>query len=148
MLKQLPRQTDYSTKIAYGSTFKHLKIMRVILFRSIPLCLLFCSCSLQRTTQTDLYFGGSKLDGGMVTEAEWNTFVQQYVSKVYPEGSTVIKATGNWYDTAQHKIIAEPSNVIIAINRMTPKLDRQIDSLRYWYKVLYKQQSVLRIDKK
>lgn len=121
---------------------------RIILFRSIAFCMIFCSCKLQHITQTDLYFGRSKPDGGMVTETEWNTFVQQYVSKVYPEGSTVIKATGNWYDTAQRKLIAEPSNMIVAINRMTPKLNRQIDSLRYWYKVLYRQQSVLRIDKK
>jgi hypothetical protein len=116
--------------------------------RYLFLCLLLYSCSSQRMIQTDLYFGQSKLNGSIVSEKEWSAFVAQYVSKVFPLGSTIIKATGNWYDTAQRQLITEPSNIVISVNNMSPKLNKQIDSLRYWYKTLHQQQSVLRVDKK
>jgi hypothetical protein len=110
--------------------------------------LLLCSCSGQKMIQTDLYFGQSKLNGGKVSEKEWNAFVAQYVSKVFPQGSTIIKAMGNWYDTAQQQFITESSNIVISVNIMSPNLNKQVDSLRYWYKTLHQQQSVLRVDKK
>ena len=101
-----------------------------------------------RQVETKLYFGQIKLDGGTVSEKEWNDFVVQYVSKVFPEGSTVENASGNLYDTAQHKLVLEPSKVLTAINKRSSKLDEQIDTLRNWYKRLYQQQSVLRVDRK
>lgn len=111
-------------------------------------CLICLSCSAGRAIQTELYFGQSKLNGGAVTDNEWNVFVEQYVSRVFTDGSTVIHSSGNWYDTAQKKIIIEPTKIVTSINKMTPQLSSQIDSLRYWYKRLYQQQSVLRVDKK
>jgi hypothetical protein len=98
--------------------------------------------------ETRLYFGQSKLDGGAVSEKEWNEFVEQYVSRVFPDGSTIQEATGNWYDTSQRRLVTEPSKVIIAINHPSSRLNEKIDSLRYWYKQIHRQQSVLRVDKK
>ena len=116
--------------------------------RLIVCCLLLYSCSSSRQVETRLYFGQFKLDGGVVSDKEWNEFVEQYVSKVFPDGSTIENATGNWYDTAQRKLVTEPSKVLIAINRPSARLDEKIDSLRYWYKQIHQQQSVLRVDKK
>ncbi len=84
----------------------------------------------------------------MVSETEWNDFMEQYVSKVFPNGSTVANATGNWYDTVERKLVKEPSKVVISVNKRSNSRDRQIDSLRYWYKHLHRQQSILRVDKK
>lgn len=119
-----------------------------MLTRIFLCCLVFCSCSTSKQVETKLYFGQFKLDGGTVSDKEWNDFVAQYVNKVFPDGSTVENATGNWYDTAMQKLVVEPSKVITAINAPSGKLDQQIDSLRYWYKTLYQQQSVLRVDRK
>lgn len=114
--------------------------------RLLIISILFCSCASTRTVQTSLYFGQSKLDGSVVTNTEWNQFVEKHISKVFPEGCTIAETYGNWYDTAQHKIIAEPSKVVTAIFNYSPGQAKQIDSLRYWYKLLYQQQSVLRVD--
>lgn len=120
-----------------------------MLMRVLLLCtLIACSCSTTKQIETKLYFGQFKLDGGIVTENEWNEFVKEYVIRVFPDGSTIENASGNWYDTAQHRLIAEPSKVLTAVNRPSAKLSEQIDSLRYWYKELYKQQSVLRVDRR
>ena len=119
-----------------------------MLFRFLIISLLLCSCSGNRMTQTDLYFGQLTLNGDTLSEQQWNTFVQQHISKVFPNGFTVIPAAGYWYDTAQHHLITEPSRVIVSISKMSPHFSKQIDSLRYWYKTLYQQQSVLRVNKK
>ncbi len=98
--------------------------------------------------ETDLYFGQSKPSGGMVTEREWNDFKEKYVSKVFKEGSTVINVNGNWYDPDAHKLITEPTYQVIYFYKRSGGISNQIDSLRYWYKTLFQQQSVLRVDKK
>jgi hypothetical protein len=121
--------------------------MHRILILSVLVAFSGCSTG-KHFTQVDLYFGQFKLDGTTVTEQEWNSFVENYVSRVFREGSTITRASGNWYDTAQRKIIVEPTYKVVSINRMTPVLSRQIDSVRYWYKKLYNQQSVLRVDNK
>jgi Protein of unknown function (DUF3574) len=84
----------------------------------------------------------------MVTEAEWKLFGENYISKVFKQGSTEIKVSGNWMDTATQQLITEPTYLVIYIYKKSSSLSVQIDSLRYWYKKLYMQQSVLRVDRK
>ncbi|MDP4262973.1 MAG: DUF3574 domain-containing protein [Bacteroidota bacterium] len=110
-------------------------------------CLFLCSCSAYRMMETDLYFGQSKPGGGMVSEKEWNSFKENYVAKVFKEGSTVINTSGNWYDPDKHQLVTEPTYVIIYFYKRSAQTSRQIDSLRYWYKTMFQQQSVLRVDK-
>ena len=84
----------------------------------------------------------------MVTEKEWNDFKENYISKVFKEGSTVVNVSGNWYDPDSHKLITEPTYQVIYFYKTSDRISKQIDSLRYWYKTLFRQQSVLRVDKK
>ena len=116
--------------------------------RLLLLSLIVFSCGTARQVETRLYFGQLKRDGGTVSEKEWNEFVEKYVGRVFPEGNTIENATGNWFDTSSRKLITEPSKVVVSINRRSRNLDRQIDSLCHWYKLLYDQQSVLRVDRK
>jgi hypothetical protein len=135
---------DFTSSIPFTSC----NFESTMLFRLFFVSLLLCSCSGQRMTQTELYFGQLTLNRDTLTEHQWNTFAQQYISKVLPNGCTVISATGNWYDTAQHRLVTEPSRVVVSVNKMSPRFSKQIDSLRYLYKTLYQQQSVLRVDRK
>jgi hypothetical protein len=109
---------------------------------------MLAACSQQRMIETSLYFGQSKPGGGMVSAREWNEFKEKYVSKVFKEGSTVIAVDGNWMDTDTKKLISEPTFVVLYYYKRSPTVSKQIDSLRYWYKTLYQQQSVLRVDRK
>jgi hypothetical protein len=98
--------------------------------------------------ETNLYFGQSKPDGGKVSEKEWDIFKKEYVAKVFKEGSTVLRADGNWLDPVSHQLITEPTYVVVYFYNKSKETSRQIDSLRYWYKTKFQQQSVLRVDKK
>jgi hypothetical protein len=117
-------------------------------FTIILICLFMVSCSANRLVETSLYFGQSKPDGGMVTEKEWSDFKVNYIAKVFSHGSTVLNATGSWLDTASHKLITEPTYVVVHTYKKSRYMSNEIDSLRYWYKALFQQQSVLRIDRK
>lgn len=119
-----------------------------MIYKLAFICLVLSSCSSSRMIETSLYFGQSKPDGGAVSTTEWDGFKKQYISKVFKEGSTVISVTGNWYDTAQRQLITEPTYVVVYFHKRSSQVSRQIDSLRHWYKELFQQQSVLRVDKK
>lgn len=110
--------------------------------------ILFLSCSSSRMIETNLYFGLSKPDGGMVTEAQWNDFKEKYISKVFKDGYSVFSLSGNWYDTAARKMITEPSYMVTCGYKNSRELSNRIDSMCYWYKTLFMQQAVLRIDRK
>jgi hypothetical protein len=112
------------------------------------ICFFLVSCSSSRMMETELYFGQTRPNGSIITEAEWNQFKDTQLSKVFKEGSTIINATGNWYDPESHKLITEPTYVVIYFYKRSPAISKQIDNLRTIYKNLFQQQAVLRVDKK
>jgi hypothetical protein len=98
--------------------------------------------------ETELYFGQTKPTGGIVTESEWNDFKEKYIFKVFKEGSSIVNVTGNWFDPEKQKLITEPTYKVIYFYKRSKTISVQIDSLRYWYKTIFQQQSVLRVDRK
>lgn len=112
------------------------------------LCFMLCSCTTARMIETDLYFGQSKPDGSAITEKEWNSFKENQIASVFKKGSTILHGSGNWYDSVSHQLITEPTYVVVYFYKRSPQVSKQIDSLRYWYKTMFQQQSVLRVDKK
>ncbi len=118
------------------------------MYKVLFICLVFSSCSASRMVETNLFFGQTRPDGSLITEKEWNDFKVTHIARVFKEGSTVINSTGSWLDPETHKLITEPSNVVIYFYKKSQQVSQQIDSLRYWYKTLFQQQSVLRVDKK
>jgi hypothetical protein len=123
---------------------KTTTLLFVVLMEAI-----FNSCSLQnRIVQTELYFGLSLNNGNIISDSAWNVFVQKEVSPVFVGGFTIIQSNGKWYDTLSGQLHSEPSRMILSVNKLTPQASAKIDSLREKYKLLFQQQSVLRVDKK
>jgi hypothetical protein len=114
-------------------------------YKLLLICVLFSSCASSHMVETDLYFGMSKPGGGMVTAQEWNNFKE--LSAVFKDGSTIMDATGNWRDPQTGKLITEPTHVVIWFHKRSVLISKKIDSLRDLYKTMFKQQSVLRVDK-
>lgn len=117
-------------------------------FKILLVCLILYSCSASKMIETHLYFGQTRPDGSMITETEWKNFRENHIAKVFKEGCTVISASGSWLDPETNKLITEPSYVVIYYHKGSSEVSRQIDSLRHWYKNMFLQQSVLRVDKK
>jgi len=101
-------------------------------------------------TRTELFFGGSIPSGGKVTKRKWKNFVYKYVIPKFPEGFTVLQATGKWLDEDTNQTISEKSRVIIFVYPDTGKVqaDSALHDISQAYMDLFDQQSVLRMDSK
>lgn len=112
------------------------------------ICLFLFSCSGHRMIQTDLYFGQTiPPDGTMITPEEWNAFKTNEIAKLFKEGSSTFTVTGVWYDPEAKKLITEPSYMVSHLHKRSARFSRQIDTLISLYKIRFRQQSVLQVDR-
>ena len=117
-------------------------------YRLFIICLVLSSCASSRMIETSLYFAQTRQDGSLISETDWKNFKKDHIQKVFKEGSSEFNVTGNWYDTAARKLITEPTHVVVFIYKPSRERSRQIDSLRNLYKIMFRQESILRVDKK
>lgn len=97
--------------------------------------------------RTELYFGRSIPGGGFVTEEEWDKFLAEVVTPRFPNGFTILKATGQ-YREENGKIDREPSEVLLFFYpvRSRTASRRKIEEIRRSYVNQFKQESVLKFD--
>lgn len=65
--------------------------------------------------RTELFFGLSR-SGGVITEQEFQMFVDQFVTPQFPDGLTLLTGTGQFRDASQ-MIISEGSKLLISSTR-------------------------------
>jgi Protein of unknown function (DUF3574) len=96
--------------------------------------------------RTELFFGTAK-PSGVVTEEEFNTFLDDVITPLFPDGLTVIKADGQ-FKGADGLTIKEDSFVVVLLYPVDGQKasSRNIDSIRSEYMRLHQQESVLRVD--
>ncbi|MCE7010623.1 DUF3574 domain-containing protein [Kibdelosporangium philippinense] len=91
--------------------------------------------------RTELYFGGSKPDGSVITPTDFELFVDKEVTPAFPDGLTWLEAHGQWMGGK------EDSYVLILLYLPTKRsANRDIEEIRTDYKKQFQQQSVLRAD--
>jgi hypothetical protein len=93
--------------------------------------------------KTELYFGLSKPTGA-VTEAEWKSFLDEHVTPAFPDGLTVLDASGQWKNSAG-TIVKENTKLLILIHKPGADADSKLDALIAAYKKPFQQESVLRV---
>ena len=97
--------------------------------------------------RTELYFGRSIPGGAMVSDAEWERFLADVVTPKFPDGFTIVKATGQ-YRERNGNIDKEPSEILLffypARTRIASR--RKIEDIRRAYKKQFRQESVLRLE--
>ena len=91
-------------------------------------------------------FGTAK-PGGAVTEEEFRTFLDEFVTPLFPDGLTVVKADGQ-FRGADGVTIKEQSFVLILLYPVEghKTSSRNIDAIRRAYMTRHLQESVLRVD--
>jgi hypothetical protein len=55
-----------------------------------------CEAGYSAMVRDVLYFGRNRPTGGVVSDAEWQSFLDQVVTPRFPTGLTVVAATGQW----------------------------------------------------
>ena len=92
--------------------------------------------------RSELVFGRSKADGSTVTEAQWRAFVDEHVTPRFPDGLTIVDASGQWRDRTG-AVIREASKLVLILHPADEKSRRAIEEIRTLYRKLFDQESVL-----
>ena len=97
--------------------------------------------------RTELYMGMSIPGGTTVSDADWEKFLSDVVTPLFPDGFTVILGRGQ-YREASGVIAKEPSHVLVFLYRRKERTaaNGKIESIRNEYKKRFSQESVLRMD--
>jgi len=96
-------------------------------------------------TQTTLYFGLNRPQGAVITEAEWQGFVDADVTPRFKDGLTVFAAKGQWLGN-DGKLARESSKALLLIHATDKASEQGIEALRAIYKQRFAQDSVMRVD--
>jgi hypothetical protein len=96
--------------------------------------------------RTELFFGTDKPDG-VVTDEQFQAFLDNQITPRFPDGLTVVKGDGQFRDSTG-EIIKEASFILILLYPIESVKDssRRIESIRRCYLLQFQQESVLRVD--
>jgi len=121
--------------------------MRTQVRKLLVVCICFvggCVAGGQQWTRTELYFGMSIADGGAVSQAQWDRFVNEHITPRFPEGFTIVPAEGRYLQDG--RTISEPSRLVILYYPPSHNADARIDAIARQYAQQFSQDSVLRAD--
>jgi hypothetical protein len=93
--------------------------------------------------RTELVFGLTRDDGSAIDELDWQHFVDSAVTAWFPNGFTIIDASGRWRGM-EGSVASKRSKLLILIHDGSEANLRKIDELRRIYTQRFGQQSVLR----
>jgi hypothetical protein len=96
--------------------------------------------------RTELYFGSARPDGKPpVTDAQFDAFVDKYVTPRFPDGLTQLTGEGQFNGSTGP--IEETSFVVILLYPIDDRAaNKEIEAIRKDYRRLFQQESVLRAD--
>ncbi len=132
---------------------RHAAIATLLLLAMAPALLLIapaalaiepmaCDTTMKAQHVAQLLFGRNVADQVRVTEAEWSDFVAREVSPRFPDGFTVMDATGQWRDSRRGTIVHEGSKLIEIVLPGRSDDKARIDAIAEAYKGRFEQQSV------
>jgi Protein of unknown function (DUF3574) len=100
--------------------------------------------SVNLLTKDELYFGLSKPAGEMISQSQWQGFVNSVITPRFKEGLTVIDAYGQFLNS-KGQLVTEKTKVVILVYENSPEKSRFIEEIIATYKQKFHQESVLRV---
>ena len=94
--------------------------------------------------RTELYFGLSK-PNGVVTEEEFQNFINTEVTPRFPNGLTLLSGKGQFRDLTE-TLIKEGTKLLILLYTFNNESSIAVEQIREAYKKKFQQESVIRVD--
>jgi hypothetical protein len=123
-----------------------VKLPLGLLIAALPPCAfaqpLDCGRGQDAGSVVELFFGrniGKRLG---VSEAAWSRFLAREITPRFPDGLTVINASGQWRDPVRSTIVHEPTKLVLIILRDAAAAQERVDAVVAAYKARFRQQSV------
>lgn len=82
---------------------------------------------------------GAKL---RVTDTDWQVYVAEELSTRFPDGLTVVDASGQWQDSGGRGLVREPSKLVLIATTRSPETDAKLTEVINAYKQRFAQDSV------
>lgn len=116
----------------------------------LSLSLVLISCSASRTgllpnatvIRTELYFGMSRPDGGVVSDEQWGRFLDTAITPRFPEGLTVLDASGQ-YRMTSGVLVKERTKLLVIVH--PPAADSLLTQICRLYAAAFNQESVMKV---
>lgn len=102
-----------------------------------------CEFGDSRMVRDVIYFGRNKPGGGVVSDAEWQVFLDTVVTPRFPDGLTVTEARGQWRG-ASGAVEQEQAEIITLFHSGDEQALRAVSELSAEYKTRFHQEAVLR----
>ncbi len=101
----------------------------------------------EKYVRTELFFGLSKPNGSLVSESDWQRFVDEFVTPRFPDGLTILEADGQWRGK-DAKVVREQSKVIVLLYKRKERKEAntKIEEIRSEYMKRFDQEAVMRVD--
>ena len=90
-----------------------------------------------------VYFGRNRPDGGTVSDAEWQEFLDTVVTPKFPKGFTVVEAVGQW-KSRSGVVERERSAVVTFLHTGSAADQGAVAEVAGEYKRRFRQEAVLR----
>ncbi len=103
-----------------------------------------CKPPARAQVRHELVFGTARAHGVPLREDEWQSFIDSVVTPRFPDGLTVLNASGQWRGEAG--VTKEQARILVIWHDRLPSRDADIEAIRSAYKERFDQESVLRID--
>jgi hypothetical protein len=101
-----------------------------------------CAAPQQPMQQIELVFGRNIGDRVGVGEAAWSRFLTREITPRFPDGLTVLNATGQWQDKDRGRLVREPSKLVVIVTADDTLANDKIAAIIAAYKQRFRQRSV------
>ena len=99
----------------------------------------------KRWARTELYFGLSRPDGSLISEDEFQRFLDSEVTPRFRDGFSVLAGRGQFLSETG-ALVKESSRVVVLFYPFAGRTSAAVDEIRRAYRSQYQQESVLRVD--
>ncbi|NWG24924.1 MAG: DUF3574 domain-containing protein [Pseudorhodoplanes sp.] len=103
---------------------------------------LACPANAKARSVVELMFGRKIGDRIGVSNAAWARFVDREITPRFPDGLTVVDASGQWRDTRTGGVVREPSKIVTIVLADPDRQQASLDAVIAAYKKKFRQQAV------
>ena len=101
-----------------------------------------CAGAQQRKLVAELLFGRNIDERIGVSQRAFAQFVDREINPRFPDGATILDASGRYFDTTRKKTVREPSKMVLIVLPNGAQDQDKLDAIMAAYKTRFRQQSV------
>jgi hypothetical protein len=104
-----------------------------------------CGPLARKLHRLEMLFGTARPGGPVISDAEWQGFLDGEITPRFPAGLTVLRGPGQWLGS-DGRLTREQAFILVVWHDAAPETEAGIEAIRDAYKARFSQESVMRVD--